>query len=326
MNYQLTPAQEQQLQNWESEELEESDALIFDESQPKPTYQGKSANVFHERLYALIWEALLNKTLCLLRSNIANSEIPWQDLEALESKWEAKPPKIPAFQALEQGLTGLEVPRQHIISVLLVGCSIWFHIILHTKDKSSCHFEKPTDSLVKQLAEYRQVFETGSCSRALQRLYSLFKNSSHLAFDCNFLMGQIDHSLQQRKRELQAKIMREQKERKQREIREQREREERRREEEKRREEEQRAQQLRKELHAEAMSGVRNWYVGTIQQCIKKAMKHQDYDQMIQAWLSYAKSITPSRGWDIAERREMVIFELEESLAKIKTVGHQSSS
>ncbi|KAG4429246.1 hypothetical protein IFR05_015275 [Cadophora sp. M221] len=333
MEYRITEAQERELEDFGKSGLSIDDFLA-DEQENTPTYRDS----YHERLYALIWNNLLKSTLYSLHST---TEIPWQDLDALECTWN-KNPELPAFHAfytLEQSLKTtpiitsdfIQLPRQYIISKLLVGSVIWFHNNLQRKILFF-RFEKPRDCLITQLAEYQHSFQSGSYTRALERLYSRYKESRYPSFDCRFIQGQISHSLQQQKRdnqrreeeerrELELQRERELEEKKKKEEEERRELElqrERELEEEKKKEEEKRRIELRKKLSQEAMVGIRGWYVGTVEKCIAKAKENQD-SAMISDWLNYAVNIKSKIPQHEIECRDKILLDLEGALSLMQT-------
>ena len=221
-------------------------------------------------------------------------------LHKLEYDWNTKPLNLPAFHSLENSLNTTQlIPcrfiqshRQSINSKLLVGSVIWFEKNLPQKKIQFFNFQKPTDDLIAQLAEYDHYFcQRKSCTRALERLYSLYKISTHPTFNHGFLQGQISHSLQCHQKQLEQE-----------------------REEKKRREEEERRElKLRDTLSRRGRYAIQDWYIGTVGECIVEAEKHQ-YLAILKDWFKDALTIKSKIERYKIERKENIISALQRSI------------
>ena len=169
---------------------------------------------------------------------------------------------------------------------------IWFEKNIPKKKIQFFNFQKPTDDLIAQLAEYDHYFcQSKSCTRALERLYSLYKISAHRTFNHGFLQGQISHSLQCHQKQLEQE-----------------------REEKKRREEEERRElELRETLSRRGRDAIQKYHVGTVGECIVEAEKHQ-YLGILEDWLQYALTIKSIFERYKIERRENIISRLQRSI------------
>ena len=156
MRYRITLEQENELKRFEEQGGSIDDLL----AELEPASISQNEGNYHERPYNLIWESVLKLLVPLLKGNF---EIPWQALCTLEHSWYTKPPNLAAFNAIGQSLKETQLMpckfiRQNTVTKLIVNSAIWFEKGIGKEKIEFPGFEKVTDDLVVQLAEYNHYF------------------------------------------------------------------------------------------------------------------------------------------------------------------------